>query len=310
MIDSLSLLPNIVAGYQTDKGLYQIPTRMMIPLLLTNEEAYAATTSFHSMMEYSKKNQNLAFFKNIPFNLVVSEFLKIELPNLITEQNQLDKETFLTLVQDFAYYRTLDHSEPRYMNGLGILQSDPYMYKIGQSAATVAIIPDMDQWFLDDALRQEKEFSLHTMQNVFYGVGCVGINQASTKQETAKAFMRFLLSEAVQKSETYDGLPVEENAWSLLVEREMENRSYGTSYMLEDGTYAELDGEYPKKALRQEFETIAKEVSRGISLSNPIVNVILNEMDGFINSTMEAADTANQVESVLNLYLAEQEGNY
>ncbi|MEG2774637.1 MAG: ABC transporter substrate-binding protein [Acetivibrio sp.] len=300
------VLPNILAAYTREGKTYQIPIKMAVPVIMGTKEVVESAKDLSSIINYAKKNKENPFVKDIGYKKVAEEFLKMEYASLISKENTLNKKAFQTYLENISYLKesgcaaSIPELEGRF-------ESSPFYLKEKKTNATWERLFSISNLFVAQTLTKGTENEMGSLHNSFYSLGVVGINGATKKIKLAEDFVSIILSFENQKINVYDGLPVEEKAWDNLIKKEDKDSSFGTSYTMEDGTVASLDGEYPKKEMREKFADISKKAAIPIQMEDTMATMIITEMEGFFNGNMDIQRTVQAVESKVNRYLSEQE---
>ena len=304
LCEDAGILSNVLEAYQVEGSIYEIPTKITIPLILGKKEAVESAHSLSSIIAYEKENEGQSFVKDAYYKQVAREFLKMEYSSFVTN-DMFDTNAFENYLENLSYLKengsvTLDETR-----NYGF-DSNPYFLKKEEANATWKNIINMDSLFVSEALCKEGDYELGAIENSFYGIGRIGINQATKKEKLAEEFLSFVLSDKVQKVNVYDGLPVSKQSWDTLVKTDKEDAYYGVTYVLEDGSYGTLDGAYPTRETREQFASIANMVSNPIKEENSVVDMIMKELDGYLEGSKDISQTIPSIESKVNTYLAEQ----
>jgi len=305
LCESAGILPNILDAYREDGSVYEIPTKIEIPLITGKKEAVESAQSLAAIVAYEKENSERPFVKDAFFKDAAKELLKMELSSFITENNALNTDTFEKFLEDISYLKENGSFTSNENMNFGF-DSNAYSLNMEETNATWEKISYMDSLFVEQALCNKNDYVIGGMENAFYGNGCIGINHATKKEKLAEEFLTCILSDEVQKTYVNDGLPVSEKSWDTLVQNEKKDMYYGISFVMEDGSYATLDGEYPTKETREKFAQIAKTVLRPIKQESNLVDMIITEMEGYFNGSKDNLQTIDSVESKVNTYLTEQ----
>ncbi|MFA9465831.1 MAG: extracellular solute-binding protein [Velocimicrobium sp.] len=303
--ESADVLPNILKGYYDDKNVYEIPTKLVVPLITGEKEAVESAKSLHSIVEYERAHDEKLFVKGASYEEVAKVFLRMQFSSFLTAQNTLDVENFTEYLEDLSYLRKSGALLLKEQGGYAF-DSNAYELKIKKTNATWGDIYSMDTLFISEALFKEGGYTIGAIQNSFYGIGCMGINHATKNKKRAEDFLSFILSDEVQKTDVGDGLPVSKKSWDTLLQKEKKDMSYGISYKLEDGSYGMLEADYPSKESRAKFAAIVGTVSHATQDESTVMDMIMTELDGFFNGSKDIKQTIPTIESKVNTYLAEQ----
>lgn len=303
------VLPNILKAYQVGEAVYQIPTKISVPIIIGKKEVVESANSLANLATYQRNHSDKSLVKDSFYRSMAKEFLKMEVSSFIREDNTVDMALFKTYLTDISYlkekgcFTTMDEGMEESAD-FGIY-SNPYFFMKKKANATWQLIESMDNLFVLQTLNKEQMYEFGSIEDSFLARGCIGINQATKKEALAKEFVSFILSDKVQAEEVYDGLPVSEPVLRTLVETD-KDLTYGVSYQLEDGSSGDLDGEYPNQETRESFAKLIKTLSHPITKENELVNLIMEEIDPYLKSGKGLEQILSSVESKVNTYLAEQ----
>ncbi len=305
LCESAGILPNILEAYREDGSVYEIPTKIEIPLITGKKEAVASAQSLSEIVAYEKKNSEIPFVKGAFYKNAAKEFLKMELSSFITDKNTLNTDAFKKYLEDIDYLKENGSFTSNENMNYGF-NSNAYSLNIEETNATWEKLGNMDSLFVEQALCNKNDYVIGSMENGFYGNGCIGINHATKKEKLAEEFLACILSDEVQKTYVSDGLPVSQESWNALVQKEKKDMYYGISFVLEDGSYGSLESEYPSKKIREDFAQIAKTVSKPIEQDSTLIDMIITEMEGYLSGSKDSSQTIDSLESKVNTFLTEQ----
>ena len=143
-----------------------------------------------------------------------------------------------------------------------------------------------------------------SVENAFYPKMVIGINSQSEHLETAKDFVRFALSEAVQNTDTYEGFPV--NAKSL------ETQAAADRSMAEAYTTYDIDGSSVEFAIKSYSEETAQQLVEMCKNANlclkedtQIATSLSESLQPYLNGQANVEEAMDAVEGSLKMYLAE-----
>lgn len=303
------LLENVREAYTEDGKIYRMPTKIQIPLINGNKEVIASAESLNDMVNYAKAHEELPYVNNVGMQQVAQEFLRMEASSFITPENTLDTEALRQFLKNLNYLKAnkcmVDDD-----GAFSFFGSNQYGLKMGDTLAAWDSISNISNLFVEQALCKGTDLDFGSAENAFFAIGPIGINSSTKKADLASDFISFILSDDIQKTDVSDGFPVCKTSWNKIVQKEQKDMYYGISYQLSDGTYASLEGEYPSKETREKFAKIAESVTKPVEKENGFVDLLLDEMSGFLAGANNIDQTIQSAESTCNRYLSEQQGNY
>ncbi|MDK2807387.1 MAG: hypothetical protein PWP24_117 [Clostridiales bacterium] len=302
-LDSLcvnqGILSNIIQAFLTEQGIYQIPARITVPLVIGQPNAIEAAGSLSQIVAFEKQNEAVPYVRNSYFEEVAREFLKMEYYNMITKENKIDKEALRTYLENLRYLVDNGSLSADENNSFGF-SSNAYFLKEKTARAYWDNVQSMDTLFMSQALCKNTDYQMAILCNGFYANGLMGINHASKQKELAGEFIQFVLNDSVQSIEVGDGLPVQQASWDKLVANK-KDMYYGMSYSMEDGSIGYLEASYPAKKTRQNFANLVAKTTLCIPKENELMKIIMEEsmeylkngenLDGSLASIVSKADT-------------------
>lgn len=131
-----------------------------------------------------------------------------------------------------------------------------------------------------------------------------GICTKSAYKETAKDFLRFALSEAVQDTDYYKGFPV--NAASLEKQAHEDRSDAEAETDIEaGGSYVEFRiADYPSETAEQ-IAAMCKSLDRPVGEDGKIREVLTEALEGYLTGGQSGERTVQRIEDGLKMYLAE-----
>lgn len=302
-------LDNIKDAYTEDGKIYRIPTKIKIPVILGNKDVLTSGGSLNDMISYAKSNQDHPFVGGIGIKQIAHDFLKMEASSFIAENNSLDTKAFKQFLLNLNYLKEnscADESGGTY----AYFASNLYELNTGDTLAAWDTIMNMTSLFTEQELSKKADCDFESVENGFFAYGSIGINASSQKIDLASDFLTCILSDGVQKTDVNDGLPVCKTSWDNIIEKEVKDMYFCMMFTLPDGTQGSLDGEYPKKKIREQLANIACSVTKPIEEENGVTDLLSEDMDNYISGDMSIDETIQKAESTCNRYLSEQQGNY
>lgn len=143
-----------------------------------------------------------------------------------------------------------------------------------------------------------------SVENAFYPKRVIGINSQSEHLETAKDFVRFALSEAIQNTDTYEGFPV--NTKSL------ETQAAADRSMAETYTTYDIDGSSVEFAIKsyseetaQQLVEMCKNADLCLKEDTQIATSLAQSLQSYLDGQATVEEAMDAVEGSLKMYLAE-----
>lgn len=127
----------------------------------------------------------------------------------------------------------------------------------------------------------------------------------SQKQETAKDFIRFALSEQIQDQDYYSGFPVNARSLEKLTLRDRSDMAAVTTIEGDDGSEVMFEIKAFPEATAQRLAEICKTVSRPVKEDAKIREVLIDSLGSYLRGQGSLEDAVPEIEKGLNMYLAE-----
>lgn len=127
----------------------------------------------------------------------------------------------------------------------------------------------------------------------------------SQKQETAKDFIRFALSEQIQDQDYYSGFPVNARSLEKLSLRDRSDVEVVTTIEGDDGSEVMFEIKAFSEATAQRLVEICKTVSRPVKEDAKIREVLIDSLGSYLRGQEGLEEAMSEIEKGLNMYLAE-----
>lgn len=127
----------------------------------------------------------------------------------------------------------------------------------------------------------------------------------SQKQETAKDFIRFALSEQIQDQDYYSGFPVNARSLEKLTLRDRSDMAAVTTIEGDDGSEVMFEIKAFPEVTAQRLAEICKTVSRPVKEDAKIREVLIDSLGSYLRGQGSLEDAVSEIEKGLNMYLAE-----
>lgn len=127
----------------------------------------------------------------------------------------------------------------------------------------------------------------------------------SQKQETAKDFIRFALSEQIQDQDYYSGFPVNARSLEKLTLRDRSDMAAVTTIEGDDGSEVMFEIKAFPESTAQRLAKICKTVSRPVKEDAKIREVLIDSLSSYLRGQGSLEDAVSEIEKGLNMYLAE-----
>ncbi len=271
------LFGGVVKGFQSDQGLFAIPFRIKIPLLIGKSSTVSGVTDLASLADMVEKQAGQPDVTETVMGTYTAEELLekmylLSADSWLNEEKTIDREKlkeFLTQAKRLyeADQKNLDSGEKkRHEEGIEeykkYYKDEKKVTQIMQSASrvfeqlrktqvvTAGYLTTMMDFQQVASVNQKiggQTFQAWNGQceNLFCPTGTVGIAATSKNTELAKEFVRVLLGKDVQAKDLSDGFPVSADAFKEFTKNPYPGSSMTTSGEDKDGNSVQLDISWP-----------------------------------------------------------------
>ncbi len=331
---------NILRAYQTENGLYAIPIRYEIPILVGEKEEIEGISNLTELTERIQKvRKEHPNSKTLLGTYTAEELLRrlymTSSPALIQE-HQLDGNAVREfLIQAEAVYQEEQKNITEEMvqqyeetqiwytenglsevaNALGINSSCAFGIVGGEQILAAGTLSSMEDFQMLNGILATKagtDFELlpGLSGQVFSPNGIVGINEESREKELSVSFLEELLGPEVQQSDLEDGFPVNADAYDTFTKNKNPDAVMGfvASTVDEDTgkeTRVEFIAEWPDEekilALKEQIGTLNTPTVSDEMITAAVIETGIKVLEG----TLTIDEGCDEVVQKVELYLAE-----
>ena len=323
-----ALFENVLDANKNSDGIYAVPTRFKLPVLLGDPEQINAVDDLKSLTEevtaLRGENQDLETILGSYTAEELSRFiLQLSLHNIWNSDGAID-EAALTQYLDnlktlYAQNGQIDesdsfslsvHGQGIYTPGdtaIGSRVMDILLNKQKVSAGTIESLSDLS-FMLGVAEQKGMDYKpLNGLsEHVFIPVDTVAVNAKSSEADKAKEFVKYMLSQEAQISSYATGLPVNKDALNKSYEEsELGDTMVGISDSETDeqitlkmtlGTKEDLD----------KFISYLESASVSPGSNEVVTEAIVSAAGQCMINQSDTSETVQEIQKKVNLYLAEQ----
>lgn len=331
---------NILKAYQNEKGLYAVPIRFRIPVLIGEKEKVGDVKDIDTLADAVKSaREEHSGGKTILGTYTAEELLKRLYEVVCTglkEGEKPDKEAiseFLTKA-DEIYKEEQKNITPQildmhnntitWMEDYGTLEeyenlavdvSAAMDFMSGDQFFMIGKLSGMDDFKMLESIPKNKDtFGYRLIEGaagtVFSPNGIAGMNDQSKEKELASLFLQELLGKDVQKSDLSDGFPVNADAWETFTDnpRPGDQLGFTASVVSEDGgveNRVNFDVVWPSEeqlsAMKERIETLAQP-----SLSDSVIfDAVIESGVKVLEGNLTVDEGCDEIVQKVELYLAE-----
>lgn len=314
------LTENFIQGFrQEDGAVFQVPSRVALPMLFGTAEAIEAFSSLEAMAEYSGEKPLLAAEN---YENLLRQTAYLHYPELFQEGKIRTSDGLIQYLETVKALGEANGSKTEFtsesemeekwvsnhvcMDGI---TGTSMNYDAGRCALGVERLDGFGDLCIPAQVRiQHPQTRMASAGKLYLPLSMAGINRSTKHADLAREFVRCLLSYEVQKEELYDGFPVNQEAMEKFIEKEAGGYSVSASYRGwedgDDGSY-EIHGDWPSKAVRREVAAMMKELTVPVLVDETVMEMIVEGSGDYFDNRENAGQAAEKILRKLSVYLAE-----
>ena len=294
-----TLLANITTAYREENG-----TRVAVPLqfgllLAIGRDLRSEQMNSMESMARTVSGQKESYLGDRTCEELVDEFYPL-ISDGILQNRQIDRQQLRPWLENLKSIADNCGMIPSRKEGRAA-----NIWDLGTDVKLVLQETDgFNQAMNPVAVAELLHANVASVENAFYPKMVIGINSQSEHLETAKDFVRFALSEAVQNTDTYEGFPV--NTKSL------ETQAAADRSMAEAYTTYDIDGSSVEFAIKSYSEETAQQLVEMCKNANlclkedtQIATSLSESLQPYLNGQANVEEAMDAVEGSLKMYLAE-----
>ena len=143
-----------------------------------------------------------------------------------------------------------------------------------------------------------------SFENSFLPSCQIGICTKSSYTETAKDFLGFALSEAVQDTDHYSGFPVNTASLEKQAAADRSQMSAETMISTKNGDEPCTIGAYSQE-MADKLVSLCKSLDHPVEKDAKIREVLIETLDAYLSGSQSMEETVQKIEDSLKMYLAE-----
>lgn len=318
------LLENILESYKRDKVLYGVPIRYNVPLAYGIEGIGRKADSLSSLSDYSKEFTDIPLFSS-KYDNFLKMFLYVYYEELLDDTGNLSKDRLVAFLETSAAMKEDEANKTGksqnngdndiieiYYNmsnfSRGIFDGNTYDVINKKAGLAFYQIGEFADMMIPTLIKKHIAGEIADINGRFIPKGIVGISNGSKEKQLAGAFLTFLLSEEIQEMNFHDGFPVNAKALEKWTMEDQDNATISMLYSAsaEDNKLVDLELVYPNLESRRKTVDLIKCLYKPVPNGQVIIDIILNESEGFMKGEMKADAVADAVLKKVKIYLAEQ----
>lgn len=300
MEESGEVLSNITKSYVKEDGSrYVVPLQFAFSMALGRDitagdmESMETLAAFLSQSDYS-------YMGPMTVGELVERFYPYFCREMVKEK-QLDKETLGTyleylkkIAENCGIQASRDENERAFNMWELASQAKLAFYEADGFNGSMAPI----------AMAEYVKGEFTAFENSFIPSMQMGICSKSQYKDTAKDFLKFALSEAVQGTDYYSGFPINTASLEALAGRDRSDAEAETAIEA-DGSFVEFTIKDFSPETAQRLVEICKGLNKPTGEDAKIQEVLTEALESYLNGAQSKEDTVQKVEDGLKMYLAE-----
>lgn len=220
------IFENLATTYKKEDKIYAIPSRFSIMTIEGNKNTVGKASDISLLMSYAEQlksdNSNISIFEEGNFEYVAEYMYNAEVSSLISN-GEIDTEAIKSFCSDLQKLHKIYNSPSvHFEEALDNVYIGVDYYSLADNTLLIATdyISSFGYQFsgINALNKYDEEFGYalvnSSVGNIYLPMNIAGINSNSNNIETAKEFIRTLLSENVQTLAENDGAePINKNAF-------------------------------------------------------------------------------------------------
>lgn len=299
--ESGELLTNITKDYREENGsVYMIPLRFGLPLLVSRELDAECISSLENMADIYKTEKSSVMGIRTTADLV-AEFSPFFIADVV-QNKTLNKEALKPVLEQLKVIADNCGIVDRYDNEIG----RPGIWDIASTVrAAFYETKGYNETMLPYSAAKLVNGTVTCFENTYIPVAETGIYKQTAQPELAQDFLSFVLSEAVQNTDFYDGFPINSVSLKNQAGKDRSDVAAYTTIQGADGTSIGFDIQDFDQAQKQKLVTICEAVNKKAVYDEEINQKLTDAMDGYLKGERSLEETVDQIEAGLRMYLAE-----
>lgn len=307
LISNGDFLANIAEGSRVDGRIYSVPVRIGLPMTFGRKEALKDAEQLDSLSRLVKEHETGQIFGTIDREAFLSLYADAYIHDIVSEQGTVKEQEltdFLSRMKTiFDNTRIADGTKDNRQSSIwGLLEHGTYLYSM-----EVAGFFEAEQGTsIVEQAKGELEADMITMNQTYVPYGTIAVNKAGKNKELAVQFLTAALSETVQRSDFYDGFPVNENALEFLTGIERNSADgYGGFIDGADGRTYEWKYSWPSEPLRRRLVDFCKAAKNSAGRNQKIKQILMENSKDYFDGIKSLEETVHDLQSRITLYLQE-----
>ena len=299
---------------EPDGAVYQMPSRITIPVVTGLPEAVHAWESLEGIRDYQgeKPLQHTRTYENLLRQIAVLHYQEL----FGTEGLTLDHSRLLVYLEAVkalgqscgAKAPFTEEEQNRYHIGSTVssdgISGTGLYFDAGLADSGMDKISEiMDFGYQEVILENHPEAAVDSIGGIYFPVGLVGVNQATANPQLAREFVKCVFSVEVQKENLNDGFPVNREGLDSQFAVAKSPITFGLGFP--DWDYS-LSAGYPGEESRARLSALLDGISQPVIPDETLMKMIVAGAMDYCEDRISAEQAASAIEQQVLLYQAER----
>lgn len=318
---------SVINTYQNHKGIFAVPTKFGLPVLLTGKGNTDEIKDLQSVAAFAKAHPDKPLMGNKSAESLLRTFFPSCAPAWIQngEIDELGLKTFLESIKEIS-----DTPSKSYQLEDDVIKGGNLSLGTGSVFVETAkrnTINNLYHWAFGRAYTYEEVLTGYSslsipvmgmrkagdaaaihlpgqVENVYIPANILGINAKSKMAESARDFVKLMLSDELQQTDNRDGFSVNTAALNAIANEYDENLYMG----IVGGEYdrnEKLSGGMPTPDEKKGFLELCATVRTPYKEDKMLTEMIMNEAQGYFTGEKDIAEAISDIKEATRLYLSE-----
>lgn len=300
MEESGELLSNITSAYrQEDGSRYVVPLEFAFNMAAGRDITAGDMASVEALAGFLSK-QDFSYMGPLTVSELVGRFYPYFCDEIV-DGKQLNREVLSRYLEAL---KTIG-------DNCGILETrdkDSRAYNMWELASEAKLAFEEVEGFNNAmfplAIVDFIQGEFAAFENCFIPMVQMGICAKSDYQDRAKDFLKFILSEEIQQTDSYGGFPVNGAALEKNAHKDRSEAEAETTIATDGGDVEFRIGSYSQETA-DKLTAVCRGLNKRAGEDEKIREVLTEAMDGYLKGAQSLEDTVQKVEDGLKMYLAE-----
>lgn len=324
----------VMDTFQRKDGLFAVPTTFQVPVIITDRSHASDMKDLNSLTAFAQTQGKKPLIGDKSPDWLMQIFFSSCLPAWM-QSGQIDSAKLKTFLEDMktisdtpAKSYAAKDSNVRFGGQTASLQDRVAGDARQRSASSVDTLDDMYHWAFGRslaftsqlagdstmmriilAMRHQGNATMVPLPGqtgpVYIPMGIMGINAKSKNQDSAKEFLKLMLSEKIQQAaNTREGFSVNLAALNDYINKADSNLYFsiqGSSYDENE----ELEGEMPTPEEKKSLPALCNSVETPYLADETLTDAIRKEAQGYFTGEKDVDQTVADIQEATKLYLSE-----